>query len=178
MPAINSESTTSVEVPAINSESTTAVEVPAIDSDSTTVEVTAIGSESTTVEVPASNINGFFEVLFLSKKKSMYSSIYSFATNLTQESVLAHHLHDDIERMMEVRDALEEAEGKNVLFEDNPLQLGFYLDCVYASGSRFNKSYVSVNHGVFSFIDYIQFIDHTNNENGDVKYCVPKEGNQ
>jgi hypothetical protein len=80
-------------------------------------------------------IDGLFEVIFMGTKKSQYRNEYSTVTG-TQASMLANSL-DDVDRMMDIRDELQKSESPHQLFEENPLEHGFFLNSIQVDESKF-----------------------------------------
>ena len=81
------------------------------------------------------SVDGHFDVYFIGAKKSMYRDSYSIMSGLSQISILMYHLPDATERMVEVRDIIDtDPEGTPHLFEENPLQFGFYLHSISYEG--------------------------------------------
>ena len=71
---------------------------------------------------------GYFDVKFLEMVHSEYSSLVSLRFGMSQSSILSSRINDQ-GRMDEVSDSLS-ANPDHRIFPENPLMLGFYLDCV------------------------------------------------
>ena len=69
-----------------------------------------------------------FDVQFLEMVHSEYSSLVSLRSGMSQSSILSSRINDQ-DRMDEVSDSLS-ANPDHRIFPENPLMLGFYLDCV------------------------------------------------
>ena len=72
--------------------------------------------------------DGFFTVEFVEMVISKYSSLASFRSGMNQTTIVSSRL-DDVGRMNEVEESLLEKPDYRI-FSENPLQLGFCLDCI------------------------------------------------
>ena len=76
---------------------------------------------------------GFFRVGSVSKTKSLYSSLFSFVSGMSQEEVLGQRLHSQDEEEMDVMVQTREILGLSDIspdyrvLEQNPLNLGYLL---------------------------------------------------
>ena len=71
---------------------------------------------------------GYFDVRFVQRTASRYSSNFIFRHGLTQEDILCYHLPDDLDAMMHYRDTVAETlAGQFRVFDQNPIHLGLFL---------------------------------------------------
>ena len=77
---------------------------------------------------------GFFRVEFCERIQSRYRSTWLFRTGLTQEDILMERW-DDVGRRHEVVDVLARTPHLQYhLFQENPLNHGYYLSTITANG--------------------------------------------
>ena len=77
---------------------------------------------------------GYFEVMFAVPKKSQYRSLISF-TFFNQCDYLYYGDIDD-ERTNDVRELVDHAPGKFILFRENPLEEDCYLHSITYDDSK------------------------------------------
>ena len=78
------------------------------------------------------SVDGHFDVYFIGAKKSICTGIPIASCQI---SILIYHLPDATERMVVVRDIIDtDPEDTAHLFEENPLQFGFYLHSISYKG--------------------------------------------
>ena len=114
----------------------------------------------------------------MTKKKSLYRDVYVFSCGMTQQTVLSNHYDDDIERMMEVRDYIEESPDDLHLFEDNPLESDSFLYEIDTGESKWphDHSHPAVLCKLL-YTEVFSFIDDMDSNSGEVKYVTPNAGN-
>jgi len=104
-------------------------------------------------------------------------------TNQTQTSVLRDRLDSDPDYMHEVQDVLESNPNRQVIFPDNPCNLGFWLVGIQNGNEAKNfhfKNHIVV-HAFLSFIAVtrtavVDLVQDYDMEKGEVLYSTPVEG--
>ena len=78
--------------------------------------------------------DGFFNVTFLEVIRSKYRKAVSFRHGATQQEVLTSPKWEEEDRRHEVQDFLVDHPSGYYLFDENPLDFGYFLDTITSEG--------------------------------------------